>query len=72
MTSTCRHPSRSFNSEEQGTLTVDDRRDEALQGIPTGQRSTLSKVHRMEAKKDLKRRAGYRPMLSTTPHHLLQ
>lgn len=56
---------------EQGTLTVDDRRDEALQGIPTGQRSSLSKVHRMEAKKDLKRRAGYRPMLSTTPHHLL-
>lgn len=35
---------------EQDTLTVDDRRDEALQGVPTGQKSTLSTVHRMEAK----------------------
>lgn len=29
---------------EQDTLSTDDRRDEALQGIPTGQKSTLSKV----------------------------
>lgn len=57
---------------EQDTLSADDRRDEALQGIPTGQKSTLSKVHSMEAKQDLKRRAGYRPMPSTTSHHLLQ